>query len=593
MRRISILLGLLVCGLYNAQTDEKLRGRIGINTLTPRASLEIKRHEEIPQDRVQGFLVPHLTQVQRNAMTKEDLPIGLQIFNTDKKCLDWWNGKTWQCTDGTLMDTHGESAPVLIERTSEHTETRNFNRNNCPEGYWGSELISYTGTGVGTGISVNATEALNKARENARNHYTRLGQDYANTNGQCRQIPLANIDPQIKLGSTKHWFSSIYDNDYLSANGEVIMPHTQASWDNQAPVGDGIIESKILDVQGTIPTQENAIEIAIPVLTGPGVRTNLPSFTTYLEIPASYTENGKQGILVFTWQTTEIKPTTFYFRATIYAKDTPIPLKKLDLTKGMGKDHMGLSLGVVKYPTSLADRSPEEWQGELDIRLISAIPDRRFSATTTIGTDTQKRHQFFYVPAMGPEGKIWLGNNLGADYANIHHEKFSPAQQAKNPQDYHAYGSLGQWGRIFDGHELMNWTSSTQGTPVITEAPYYWTRDNSRELTEFNENCPLGWHTPSNNEQVILANSVSKEFVNIQEKGFKSGHLHIPLAGRRQNYSGSIFFETGIKSYLWSNTYDSNIGIGAYSMVGNINGQSASHGSNRSFGFGIRCIKDN
>lgn len=36
----------------------------------------------------------------------------------------------------------------------------------------------------------------------------------------------------------------------------------------------------------------------------------------------------------------------------------------------------------------------------------------------------------FYLPIKGPDGKTWLSNNLGADYANLNSPHFSPATQA-------------------------------------------------------------------------------------------------------------------------------------------------------------------
>jgi hypothetical protein len=57
---------------------------------------------------------------------------------------------------------------------------------------------------------------------------------------------------------------------------------------------------------------------------------------------------------------------------------------------------------------------------------------------------------------MGEDGKVWLNNNLGADYSNVSSSSFSPGTQATVYNDYHAYGSLFQWGRPADGHELIS-----------------------------------------------------------------------------------------------------------------------------------------
>ena len=58
------------------------------------------------------------------------------------------------------------------------------------------------------------------------------------------------------------------------------------------------------------------------------------------------------------------------------------------------------------------------------------------------------------VPIVGPSGQIWMDRNLGA------------SQAATSATDYLAFGSLFQWSRPADGHQLITWTSSTTGTGV-------------------------------------------------------------------------------------------------------------------------------
>ncbi len=107
-------------------------------------------------------------------------------------------------------------------------------------------------------------------------------------------------------------------------------------------------------------------------------------------------------------------------------------------------------------------------------------------------------------------GKKWLDRNLGAK------------QAATSPTDHLAYGDLFQWGRPADGHQLINWTSSTEGTPVngttetrfnsnipnsssfvITNAPPYdWVEpsNSNRWITQPMGPCPIGWHVPTESE---------------------------------------------------------------------------------------------
>jgi uncharacterized protein (TIGR02145 family) len=105
-------------------------------------------------------------------------------------------------------------------------------------------------------------------------------------------------------------------------------------------------------------------------------------------------------------------------------------------------------------------------------------------------------------------GRKWLDRNLGAK------------RVATARDDYQAYGDLFQWGRNDDGHQLMNWTSSTEGTLVngttttlaTTDNPGHsnyiippyaypldWRTENTgnRWSEDPKGPCPAGWHVPS------------------------------------------------------------------------------------------------
>jgi uncharacterized protein (TIGR02145 family) len=110
------------------------------------------------------------------------------------------------------------------------------------------------------------------------------------------------------------------------------------------------------------------------------------------------------------------------------------------------------------------------------------------------------------------------------------------AQQAATAfDDYKAYGDLFQWGRPADGHQLINWTSKTTGTPVngitnvlaTTDIPGHgnfilcdlaanpftgdWRSDNNRGRWATNPQgpCPAGWHIPTLTEwQAEVSNTI-------------------------------------------------------------------------------------
>ena len=87
-------------------------------------------------------------------------------------------------------------------------------------------------------------------------------------------------------------------------------------------------------------------------------------------------------------------------------------------------------------------------------------------------------------------GQIWMNSNIGA------------SRVATSSTDYLAYGDLFQWGRLEDGHEFINWTSSTgsDGAEQSNETSTLSTTDNpghGRFITV--GSVPFDWRNPQNN----------------------------------------------------------------------------------------------
>ena len=115
---------------------------------------------------------------------------------------------------------------------------------------------------------------------------------------------------------------------------------------------------------------------------------------------------------------------------------------------------MGIKIGEFTYAADQGGGT----RGKFTVRIMSGIPDRKFAEKT----NGNYEHQFIYVPVKDPVSyRIWLNNNLGAEYTNMGSSLFDPGQQAKEHGDYNAFGSLFQWGRPADGHELVTYTSGT------------------------------------------------------------------------------------------------------------------------------------
>lgn len=112
------------------------------------------------------------------------------------------------------------------------------------------------------------------------------------------------------------------------------------------------------------------------------------------------------------------------------------------------------------------------------------------------GCVTPTRTKVEVVPQviLSPSGKTWMAYNLGA------------TAMAKSPTDYKQYGSRYQWGRASDGHQFVNWTSSTTGAfingihPTLGSTTY--TPNHSMLINTdptYSSDNKYNWFTPVNN----------------------------------------------------------------------------------------------
>lgn len=365
---------------------------------------------------------------------------------------------------------------------------------------------------------------------------------------------------------------------------------------NYVPIGmtiDTPIQYNItssLDIRGII---DSPISIFLPYNLSKNSSVSLAAYSKTLLIDnATLSEQGENNIyLTFSWNA-ETLNASGKIKATVTlddsqstgigANDGSYKLKGLSITDN------SMLLANFDYPLNNAGQ-----EGSFSINIVPWISDRNFGDGV---------HDFLYLPITSPNtGRIWLNNNLGANYSNTQHSSFNLSKQAASYNDIDAYGSLFQWGRLADGHELIDWKNNAsvyQDTDVKSAMPKHnlfiksandpndWSENANDKLwlgkNAINNVCPQNYRLPSTAEFKAEKNTWNEN----NRNGAFANNLKLTTAGYR-HYKDATLEGKG-KGYYWQSDTNSNKSKALYFSASTVfNGS-----KKRASGYSVRCIKD-
>jgi uncharacterized protein (TIGR02145 family) len=180
-------------------------------------------------------------------------------------------------------------------------------------------------------------------------------------------------------------------------------------------------------------------------------------------------------------------------------------------------------------------------------------------------------------------GRTWMDRNLGA------------AQAATSSTDAASYGDLYQWGRVSDGHQCRNSSTtsilSSMDQPghgdfiIVSQIITDWRSSQNDDLWQglngINNPCPRGYRLPTEAELETERSSWNSN----EATGAYSSPLKWSTAGVRNSSNGSLV-DDGFSGFYWSSSVSSNF---AKYLIFN-SSDSFSFPTNRSDGLSVRCI---
>ena len=543
-------------------------GQVGIGTTSPDSSAIVEVYSV-----ERGVLAPRMTTAQRDAIV---MPArGLILYNSSDDCLQTNTGSPvapiWTCLGTTVSSgavvladcdvngfegTYIQSIPLTASNKFSLTITNNT-FSDADISFTVEDLVL---SGV-SGISVSGVSPTSITLSSGVSQVV----EYTLTGTPSSSGVLTGT-------WTKHSLNCTRATDIIS--GDAMFTLSQIEY--------VVSTSEGTPLQGVVDNGSNQIVFTIPYTSGVG---------TYDAFTGSYVLNNSgsaEGGDANSFRVT-------YSAGAFLASGSITATLEVD---GDGTFNAAQQLyGLLDTIVTLGFQVNGLNKGDLHVGIMGGIPDRNFA---------DANHKFMYWPVTAGDGNVWLNNNLGANYANINHASYNPFQQATSTSDHDAYGSMFQWGRYSDGHELMNYTgpfigagvngtttvNATTDTPgdnlFITETvvPNDWRIPSNDLLWQgevgINNPCPSGFRLPTWTEwnTWLTAESVGDEF------DANTSLLKLSLPGDRIAADGTLE-DIGFLTRYHSST----VSGGNVSKL-ELDGGAGVDQDPRAVGDPVRCIKD-
>lgn len=628
------LLAVLLGGITYAQTSQtfgEYDGRIGINTSTPDATLQVSRHYDLPEDHTQGVTYPNFTTSERAKFKNPS--VGTMIFNTEKKCIEIYLGvingiHQWSC----MADLNGSAQSVAVTAQGFEGQYKGGVM------FDGSQKTKFKlENNSFSSVSSSFADAVSITNGSASIYTSKCTWQKINGGIPTGSVRSCNSGSKVSLESGEsalltYTMSGIPQTGVLQAN----FSKLGAEADQNTTVGYGtanILNPKIeyvvslryngTEYQGKIENS-NPLIIKIPYTDGSGSYDAVNS----AQIATATGESGDTNKLSISIPAGNFSINGILNATVIVDGDGVYNVRKSE----EGKEYI-----IATIPYTLNNK-----QYNVIIKGIGGIPDRCFGKTTRdcVGYGANvKEHEFIYEPIQAPDGSIWLNNNLGAEYSRVGSDYFNPTYQAGtysqnaeyliNPtpdqikRDWRAYGSLLQWQRNPDGHELVIWTGVRSVTPKydqVRSSSNSWTNpghnyfiyrsgDNQPWVSEAVNNdasmynlwqvncatnpCPTGYHVPSTDELKSLQKAITgvdkSESTGLSAM-WQEKTMRIPASGWRYDKEPRDFHKVGEYSYLYTSDANNRYDISLLWFSSSSSGMVYDRG--RAGGFNIRCTKN-